>query len=272
MPNETGDMNTANNVNQDAAQQLNTATETPIPVTGKNAEAVQKLASLPKPFVMMREVQFNFKTPRSDDKAPEFLDQAKTQKNPNAGKPVDKLGNVLEKRASLKLNLPIPTFDGLIEALGDERQLAYVMSLIEEDIINQARLQVGDETTPVDSQDKLDLSKLTLTFLANQPKAERRGGGIAKEVWEAFGKDYIETMPAVSGKTAEQVGNQAKILLAKFQPAKSQKQVLGYLREQLALWFKSTNNAEEFAECYEFLDAKADAFLKMDESALLASL
>ena len=104
------------------------------------------------------------------------------------------------------------------------------------------------------------------------PKAERTGGGISKEVWEAFGKDYVSVMPGVTGKSADQVGNACKLLLAKFQPVKTNKKVISFLKEQLALYFSSTQNAEEFQECYEFLDSKAESLLKADEASLLANL
>lgn len=241
-----------------------------IPVSGKNAETVAALAALPKPAIQMREVEFNFKTPRSDKKAPDTLPDG--SKNPDAGKPVDELGKVLTKRPSIKLAIPMPTFDGLLEALSDPKMQQYILEILEETVVNAARVQVGDDLTPVNDQDHLDISKLTLSFLAAQPRSERRGGGIAKEVWDAFGKDYVEVMPAVSGKTAEQIGNAVKILMQKFQPAKSQKPVIAYLREQLAVWYENTRQQEEFAECYEFLDEKAKTLLAADETALLASL
>lgn len=271
MPN---DELTPNSAATNETVQQQSESEKVIAVSGKNADVVAKLAALPKPAIAMKEVEFSFKTPRSDKKAPEFLAD-KVTKNPDAGKPVDELGKVLEKRPSIKLAIPIVTFDGLLEALSDDKQQQFILDIIEEYIITAAKQQVSpvaDETKPVNDQESLDISKLTLNFLANQPRAERRGGGIAKEIWEAFAKDYVEVMPAVSNKTAEQVGNAAKILLSKFQLVKTHKNVISYLQTQLALWFQNTKQAEEFAECYEFLDAKAKTLLAADESNLLLSL
>lgn len=230
-----------------------------IPVTGKNADAVAKLAALDSPLVQMREVPFHFKTPRSEKKN-------------DKGEPVDELGEVLKKRETIKLNLPMPTFAGIVEAMQDEKQLAFITDLIEEAIIGAARDQVGDDSKPVNSQDELDISKLTLAFIANQPKAERRGGGIGKEVWEEFAKDYVEIMPAIANKSPEAVGNASKLFLAKFQPVKTQKKVIAYLQQQLALWFQNTKRADDFSECYEFLNEKATNLLKQDEAALLDTL
>lgn len=181
----------------------------------------------------------------------------------------DKLG---VKRETIALDLNYPTLDGVINALSDPKQAEFIIDVLSDEIYKAARLQVGDETKPVSKQEELDESKLTLEFLANQPKAERTGGGISKEIWEEFSKDYLEVMPAATGKTADQVSNAAKLLLAKFQPVKTNKKVIAFLQEQLALWFSSTPNAEDYQECYEFLNEKAKTLLDADEASLLANL
>jgi hypothetical protein len=176
------------------------------------------------------------------------------------------------KRPTIDLVLRVITLEGLIAALGDPKQAEYVLDVLSNEIYKAARSQVGDDTKPVNKQEELDDSKLTIEALANMPKAERTGGGISKELWEAFSKDYIATMPAVTGKTADQVSNAAKLMLAKFQPVKTQKKVLTFLKDQLNLWFTSTQNAEDFTECFEFLDEKAKTLLAADEASLLANL
>lgn len=181
----------------------------------------------------------------------------------------DDLGN---KRPSIDLALATPTLEGVISALGNEKQAEYIIEVLAQEIYKAARLQVGDEQKPVNKQEELDPTKLTLEALANMPKAERTGGGISKEIWEAFSKDYIAVMPAITGKSAEQISNAAKLMLAKFQPVKTQKKVLSFLKDQLSMWYSNTQNAEEFAECYEFLDEKAKTLLAADEASLLANL
>lgn len=181
----------------------------------------------------------------------------------------DKLG---VKRATIELAIPVPTVEGVIQMLNDPKQTEYLLEVLAEQAYKAARDQVGDDAKPVNKQEELDESKLTMEALANMPKAERTGGGIGKEVWEAFSEDYIAVMPAITSKSAEQVGNACKLLIAKFQPVKTNKKVIEFLKGQLALWFSSSTNAEEFQECYEFLDAKADTLLKADEAALLANL
>lgn len=182
----------------------------------------------------------------------------------------DELGN---KRPSFKLSLPVPTNPhGIVAIVENEKQRAFVLELIEDAIFRAAREQVGDDVKPVNSQAELDVNKLTIEYLANLPKAERRGSGITKEMWDAFSKDYAEVMPGLTGKTAEQIGNALKVLTSKFGLVKSNKKIITMMKEQLALWFTSTKNAEEHSDIYELLTGKADALLAADTEALLANL
>lgn len=213
-------------------------------LVGHNSEEANKLLHMPNPHITLSEVNFSFRKDKTT-------------------------GN---KRASFKLKLPVPTFAGLVEALQDEKQQQYVIGLISDDIYKAARVQVDDESKPVSSQSELDLSKISLKHLAYLPPAERRGGGIAKEVWEAFEKDYVAVMPGLTGKDVERVTNAATILGKKFQPVKTQKKIITFLKEQLALWFSNSENAEEFQEVYDFLDNKATELLATDEAKLLEAL
>lgn len=218
-------------------------TAAPVEVVGANADKVAAMINIPHPLMTMEDVKFHF---RKND-----------------------LG---VKKPTITLQLPILTIDGLIAALSDTKQQQFVLDVLSEQVVKAARVQVNDETTPVESQAQLDLSKLTIEYLANMPKAERTGGGISKEIWEAFGKDYADVMPGVTGKNAEQIGNAVKILLGKFQPVKTNKKVITFMKEQLALYTTSSTNIEEFQECIEFLDQKADTLLATDDAKLLENL
>lgn len=176
------------------------------------------------------------------------------------------------KKPTLELTFPQLTLNGLVEALGNEKQQAYILALVNDDIFRAVREQLNNEEKPVEKQEDLNLNLLTIEYLANQPASERRGGGIAKDTWEEFGKDYTEVMPALTGKTAEQTGNAVKLFLAKFQPVKTNKAVLKALKDLLAIWVTKSPNAEEYMECYEFLDKKIETLLATDEAALLANL
>jgi hypothetical protein len=219
------------------------ATVEPTAVVGKNVEKVIDKLLGDNPLAVLKTDKFHFKK--------------------------DELGN---KRPTIELKYPVPTIDGVIAALQDQKQAKFILETLAAESYKAARQQVGAETNPVNSQEELDLSQLTLEFLANLPEAERRGGGIGKEVWEAFGKDYLEVMPGVTGKSAEQIGNAVKLLLAKLQPVKTNKKVLAFLKEQLALYIRTTENGEEYAECVEFLMGKCDALMAADEAALLSNL
>lgn len=209
----------------------------------------------------------------------------------------DELGN---KRPTVELLLPVPTWEGFAALATSDEQLknekgevvtqkvdgkdvpvtvgekvrALVQEMLADLVAGQAREQVGDEKNPVNKQDELNLNKLSLAYIAALPPAERRGGGISKETWEGFFKNYVEVMVAATGKKKEQVENAAKLFVSRLQPVKTQKKILAFLKEQLALWFSSAGQEaqEEFAEVYEFLGNKIDEFSKRDEAELLANL
>lgn len=177
-----------------------------------------------------------------------------------------------EKRPTVLLQVPSITLEGLVGALQDEKQRSFIIDIINNEIIAAARVQVNDEQKPVNKQEDLDVGKLLIEALANEPKGERVGRGIAKELWEGFAADYISIMPAIQNKTAEQVGNAAKLFLTKLQACKTNKPVLAVMQKYLDLWFSSTPNADEFQECYSFLADKAETFLNVSDEKLLENL
>lgn len=181
----------------------------------------------------------------------------------------DELGN---KRPSVTLQVNVLTLQGLVSILeaGDEKQIGLILETLQTPILDQARAQV-DENESI-SQETLDTSKLSWEYISKLEPATRRGGGIPKEVWEAFVADYIEVMPAVTGKTKEQVSRAATLLGNKFSAVKGAKPILAFLRTQLDLYLSSTSKSEEFAACYEFLAKKADDLLQASDATLLANL
>lgn len=227
-----------------------------VALLGRNSEAVQELLNIPAPHVRIQEVPFVFR------KTIEVIKDAE-------GKEIEKRES---RRAPFKLQLPYPTFEGLRHELSDPKVQEYVLNNLGDAVYAAARLQVDDDLNPVNSQEQLDLSKLTLHYLAYQPLSERRGTGIPKEVWEAFAKDWIIVMPAVAGKTQDQATNSAKILLSRLQLVKSNKKIVEALRNQLAMWFQHTTQGEEFSEVYQFLEEKAKEFLAVDEAKLLDNI
>lgn len=180
----------------------------------------------------------------------------------------DDLGN---KRETVELRLPVPSVEGLVKILETGgKGLELLLAAASDIVIAQARSILNDNETMTDKDFPMD--QCLWEFIATMPEAEKRGRGIAKEIWEAFGKDYIAIMPSVTGKTAEQVGNAVKLFLNKFQAVKSNKPVISKLKEQLAIYVSNSPNAEEFADAVKFLSEKADTLLAADETALLNNL
>lgn len=221
-----------------------------IPVTGKNADKIIPLAE--NGLIKMTEYKIGFKSVKEVDAE---------------GKPT----GVITKRQEFNLNLPLPTFEGLIHALQDDKQRAYILDVFADQIYDAARSQVND-SPEMKSQDELDVSLLTLEHIANVPKAERRGGGIQKETWDSFLKNYVEIMPALLEKPVENVQNAGAIFVKRLQPVKTNKPVLTLLKGYLSLWFQHSAMAEELQDVFKFLDEKIDELLKKDDAELLVNL
>ena len=191
--------------------------------------------------------------------------------NFNFKKSVDKVTGIETIRKPVQLAVPYPSVEGVVDILEKGgKGLELLMEAIEGVVNSAARdLLYEDEklnaaTFPVD--------KISWEYIANLPKAQRRGGGIPKETWENFAQDYVEVMPAVTGKTLEQVANAAKILMNKLQQVRTNEPVLNLLVEQLAIYAENSPNIEEYQDCVAFLLNKADTFLNVSEEELLANL
>lgn len=205
----------------------------------------QNIAANYNKFVDEKEVKFSFRTVK------------------------DEATGLESKRATIEQKIPVPSIEGIIAILeAGGKQLELLQETVADVIYNRAREILADD----EKISEVPVDQLTWEIIANLPKAERKGRGIPKDVWEDFGKDYIAVMPSVTGKTAEQVGNAAKILLNKFAQVKTNKPVVNLLKGQLALYLNSSPNAESFSECVEFLVNKADTLLAADEAALLEAL
>lgn len=247
---ETNLEETNMNENQDQAQEVNTTNGT---TSEDKEERHRQIIANFNNLVDVKEFKFHFK------------------------KMKDEATGVESKRPTVELMLPIPSFEGIAQILTDgdstpegARSLSLLQEAVAAIIIDRARELLSDNESMI--QDNFPLNELSWATIASLPRAERRGGGIGKEVWEEFAKDYVAIMPAVTNKTIEQVGNAAKIFLNKFNAVKTNKPVLKLLKEQLALYASSSANAETYADCIGFLTEKADNLINMDESALLNNL
>jgi hypothetical protein len=189
----------------------------------------------------------------------------------NFKKSKDKETGIETVREAVVLAVPYPSVEGIVAILEEGgKGLELLQDAIETVINSQARDLLYEDysltaaTFPVD--------KCSWDFISKIPKAQRRGGGIPKEIWEAFGQDYVEVMPDATGKTVEQITNAAKILVNKLASVKTNEPVLNLLVEQLAVYAGASPNVEEFEECIAFLLNKADTFLNVKDEELLANL
>jgi hypothetical protein len=214
-----------------------------------------------------------------EDGKPVMVQAVNTKGEPKA----DKDGNPVmekkkEKRPNFEANVKLITLHGIIQYInkGDPKVLELIVDSVREPQLTQLRSMINAhiEANPaIDSLNDfvLDEDKLGLEYLSTLDKATRTGGGIAKEIWEAFAKDYEETMVAL-GSEVEKVKLAAKFLGAKFQPVKSNKVALAKLRNLLGTWFQNTSAKEEFQACFEFLDKKAEELLNVNEADLADNL
>jgi hypothetical protein len=174
-------------------------------------------------------------------------------------KTLDAEGEMI-KRPSVILDVPVPTYDGLIVAIGNDSKVStFLLDLIEEAIKDQVRDMLVDSDKPVQRQEDLDVKKLTLEYIANIPKSERAGGNIPKETWEAFEKDYIEVMYTEARPKASI--NAAKVFLAKLAPARTDKVSLALLQSRLAEWLTRSSNTDDFMDIYKYLDDRISMLL-----------
>jgi hypothetical protein len=187
-------------------------------------------------------------------------------------KTTDEAGNEY-KRPTVELKLPVPSVEGIMDILtkeGNEKELELLRDAVNDVIFQRARELVNEKEDI--SQENFPFDQVTWEAIANLPKAERRGGGISKETWEEFAKDYIAVMPGATGKAVDKVSLAAKVFLNKFNAVKTDKKVLALLKAQLGVYITASPKAEEFVDCVEFLDKKAQTLIEADSSNLLDAL
>ena len=183
----------------------------------------------------------------------------------------DEATGLESQRPTVELELPLITVEGAIAAFNaGDKQLELIIETMRDIQIARAR-EIINEKEDITTE-TFPYAQLSWEAIANLPKAERRGGGISKETWEEFAKDYIAVMPGVTGKDVEKITNAAKIFLNKFNAIKTNKPVIKMLKDQLGLYITNSPNAETYADCVEFLTNKAQALLDISDADLLANL
>ena len=220
---------------------------TPNPTAEEMDTIIEELKNSCDNTVVSKAVQYNFK------------------------KTLDKETQIETVRNAVQLAVNFPSEMGILEIIKAKGKQFELLNEAIEKIINDAvRAILSDDVTLTAASFPLD--KVTWEAIANQPKAQRKGGGIPKEVWDGFCQDYTEVMPALTGKTMEQTANAAKILKNKLAAVKTNEPVLQLLVGQLAIYAEHSPNIDDFSECVEFLLGKADVFLSVSDEELLANL
>lgn len=171
----------------------------------------------------------------------------------------DKEGKLIseEKRPTLEVVIPSLTFDGLTNALENDKQRDFILEVMNDAIYAAARAQTDRDESPANTQAELDFSRMTIEFIANQPKAQRGTTAIDPAVWEAFGKDYVlTTLKNHTERNAQNVGNAGGYLAGKLTKFRNNKQVVGWFQQELEEWSTNTENLEEFFPCYNYLESR----------------
>jgi len=186
-------------------------------------------------------------------------------------KVVDEKTGTEDKRPTITLPILKPSVEGLVAILeAGGKGLELLLEAAADVVVARAR-DIINENSDI-TADNFPYDKLTWEAIALLPKAERRGGGIPKETWEEFNKDYIAIMPSLTGKAVDKVENAARNFANKFAAVKTNKKVLGLLVDQLGIYLEGAPKAEEFLECITFLTDKANKLMNMSEEDLLANL
>ena len=191
--------------------------------------------------------------------------------NFNFKKSVDKATGIETIRSTVQLAVPYPSVDGIIAILETGGKGLDLLLESMENIVNSTARDILYEDTSLTAA-TFPVDKLSWEAIASIPKVQRRGGGIPKETWEEFEKDFIEVMPSVTGKNLEMTARAAKLLKDKLTGLNTNTTVLEFLVSQLGLYTEHSANISEFQECVTFLLNKADTWLNVSEEDLLASL
>lgn len=145
------------------------------------------------------------------------------------------------KRPTVSVELDLPTAEGVATLLASED--AKVVSLVTDTVAALLTSYVrGFVDADVDfDQAKLDAlvaeGKISIEAIANLPKSER--SMLTKEDLEAFAKDYMEVMPAATGKSPEKVAAAAGLFIERYKRVAGDNAVLAVLQEQLGVFMEA---------------------------------
>ena len=204
-----------------------------------------------------------------------FSFKATVVKDANDEPVKDENGKVKKLPADPPITIKVPQFENAADALeiftkNDEKEVKLALDALNEMLLSNAKAQI-DEDRVAAREKGIDPEKLSWTFIANLPPATRKGTAIPDEVWDAFAKDYIETI-VHHGKTQAQAEMGAKFLVRKMYPVKDNKRVVEGLQKNLQIWYANTPSAEDFQAVYENLMSRANTLLAADIDVLAAAV
>jgi hypothetical protein len=179
----------------------------------------------------------------------------------------DKLG---VQRPTVVLKLPVPNVAGIIAILEKGGKGLELLLEATSSVVRSVAVGIVGDDEKI-AQETFPMDKVTWDAIANAPRAERTT--IAAETWEAFSKDYLEIMPALTNKDAETLGNHVQVYLKKLAQIKTNKPILSKLQQQFAIYVDNTKKGEEFEEVINLLAGKFETYLKANDiEQLIANL
>lgn len=185
-----------------------------------------------------------------------------------------------KKQPSVVASLPVPTPAEVQDFLADAESPVskVIMSAISAVIYNAAREQFddvidgfGDDDTKEVNAGFLDYDKLDFAFLASLPPSARASSALTEEDWVAFYEDYLQVMVAATGKEEARIKNHIN-LFKKPLKAKTNKDVLGVLIDQLDIYLASSANLEDTGDAAGRLRNKFAKWLSEPEKAVDLSI
>lgn len=178
----------------------------------------------------------------------------------------DKMGN--QRPTFVLPGMEVLTVAGLIDVISKGgKGLNLLLEVCQDTVRTAAASIVGDDEKI--TAETFPQSKITWEAIANQERAERTK--IDEAVWEAFAKDYLEIMPALTNKDADQLGNAISVYVKKFSIVKTNKPVLTKLKEQLTIYVNHTQNGEAFSDIISLLMGKLDLYLTSNDVELIVN-
>ncbi len=248
-----------------------TASAAPVVQTPEQVAAAEKAAAEAAAVATEKrhaEIKANFNNLVDvADTAFHFRKVVNEVKNPDTGE----VAKIETKRPTVTIPVPAPSVEGLIDIITQGgKGLDLLLEAVRDKVLEQARETINDTADITEAN--FPYNTLAWDFIANLPKAERRGGGIPKELWDEFQADYIQIMPGLTGKPAANVELAAKLFVSKFANAKTNKPVLRVLQDQLTIYTNNTTKGETLAQPIEWLSSKLDTLIKTDETNLLNAL